>query len=198
MDEGPPSITSSERVMPREAAKIVVSGRQHDVLRALRDASAAPSHLRRRAAEILAAFDGARRRHRPRGRPGTAPGQAVAPPGRGLGRSDRIGVPRDRGRLAPGDRGDPLRWAPPGAPGEFAPEPITRILAVACEPPKRSGRAITHRAGREPPGEVAKRGIVASIATTRVNRRLREAAPQPHESWNRHNITETDPDRFEE
>ncbi|HMB04361.1 MAG TPA: helix-turn-helix domain-containing protein, partial [Isosphaeraceae bacterium] len=32
----------------------------------------------------------------------------------------------------------------PGAPGKFAPEQVTQILAVACEPPEKSGRPITH------------------------------------------------------
>ena len=31
----------------------------------------------------------------------------------------------------------------PGAPGKFTPEQVTPILAVACEPPEKSGRPIT-------------------------------------------------------
>ena len=42
--------------MPGKAAKIVVTERQHEILRTLRAAVTAPSHLRQRAAVILAAF----------------------------------------------------------------------------------------------------------------------------------------------
>ena len=49
-----PPITWSERVMPGKAAKIMVTERQYEILRALGDAVTAPSRLRRRAAVILA------------------------------------------------------------------------------------------------------------------------------------------------
>src|SRR4051794_41795795 len=55
-----PPITGSQRIMPGKAAKIRITERQQDILRTLRDAVTAPSHLRQRAALVLAAFDGAR------------------------------------------------------------------------------------------------------------------------------------------
>ena len=86
----------------------------------------------------------------------------------------------------------------PGAPGKFTPEQVTQILAVACEPPEKSGRPITHWTALELTDEVIKRGIVSSISPAQVSRYLREAALQPHKSRYWLNTTETDPARFEE
>ena len=84
----------------------------------------------------------------------------------------------------------------PGAPGTFTPEQVTQILAVACEPPAKSGRPITHGTAHELADEVVKRGIVASISPSQVGRYLREAALQPHKSRYWLNTTEKDPERF--
>ena len=73
-----------------------------------------------------------------------------------------------------------------------------QILAVACEPPEKSGRPITHWTAHELTDEVVKRGIVASISPAQVGRYLREAALQPHKSRYWLNTTEKDPARFEE
>ena len=86
----------------------------------------------------------------------------------------------------------------PGAPGKFTPEQVTQILAVACEPPEKSGRPITHWTAQELTDEVIRRGIVASISPSQVSRYLREAALQPHKSRYWLNTTEKDPARFEE
>ena len=86
----------------------------------------------------------------------------------------------------------------PGAPGKFTAEQVTQILAVACEPPEKSGRPITHWTAYELADEVVKRGIVASISTSQVGRYLREAAMQPHKSRYWLNTTEKDPEKFRE
>ncbi len=86
----------------------------------------------------------------------------------------------------------------PGAPGKFTPEQVTMILAVACEPPEKSGRPITHWTAHELADEVVKRGIVVSISTSQVSRYLREAALHPHKSRYWLNATEKDPVRFQE
>ena len=86
----------------------------------------------------------------------------------------------------------------PGAPATFTPEQVTQILAVACEPPEKSGRPITHWTAHELTDEVIKRGIVASISPSQVRRYLQEAALQPHKSRYWLNTTETDPARFQE
>ena len=51
----------------------------------------------------------------------------------------------------------------PGRPATFEPEQIAQIMAVACEGPQESGRAVTHWAPRELAEEVIKRGFVTSI-----------------------------------
>jgi transposase len=86
----------------------------------------------------------------------------------------------------------------PGAPAKFTPEQVTQILAVACEPPEKSGRPITPWTAHELTDEVVQRGIVTSISPSQVSRYLREAALQPHKSRYWLNTTETDPARFEE
>ena len=86
----------------------------------------------------------------------------------------------------------------PGAPAKFTPEQVTQILAVACEPPEKSGRPITHWTAQELTDEVIKRGIVTSISPSQVSRYLREAALQPHKSRYWLNTTEKDPAQFEE
>jgi transposase len=186
--------------MPGKAAKITITERQHDILTTLRNAVTAPSHLRQRASVILLAFDGFRN-------------EDVAEQV-GLGRRQ---VGRWRRRWAQawnklieiecGEAHAKLRRAierilsdepRPGAPATFTPEQVTRILAVACEPPEKSGRPITHWTNHELADEVVKRGIVASISPSQVGRYLREAALQPHKSRYWLNTTEKDPVRFRE
>ena len=185
--------------MPGKAAKVTVTERQHEILLTLRNATTAPAHLRQRAAVILLAFDGLRN-------------EEIADQV-GLG---RFQVGRWRRRWARAWSGlidrecretkadlrraieAVLTDAPrPGAPGKFTPEQVTQILAVACEPPAKSGRPITHWTAHELADEVVKRGIVTSISTSQVSRYLREAALQPHKSRYWLNTTEKDPERFQ-
>ena len=68
----------------------------------------------------------------------------------------------------------------PGGPATFSPEQIVQIVAVACEPPEKSGRPISHWTHRELADEVKKRQIVKDIAPRSVGRFLktgRAAAP---------------------
>ena len=67
------------------------------------------------------------------------------------------------------------------------------ILALACEPPEKSGRPITHWTAKELADEAIKRGIVPSISVTQVGRYLREAALQPHKKRYWLNTREKDP-----
>jgi transposase len=84
-----------------------------------------------------------------------------------------------------------------GNPGKFTPEQITLILALACEPPEKSGRPITHWTNAELADEAKKRGIVASISVSQVGRYLREAELQPHRSKYWLNAKEKDPQEFQ-
>jgi putative transposase len=68
----------------------------------------------------------------------------------------------------------------PGGPATFSPEQIVQIVALACEPPEKSGRPISHWTHRVLADEVKKRQIVKDIAPRSVGRFLktgRVAAP---------------------
>jgi len=68
-----------------------------------------------------------------------------------------------------------------GCGGKFTAEQIAQILAVACEPPEKSGRPVTHWTSRELTDEVVQRGIVPSISVRQVGRFLKgggASAPQ--------------------
>lgn len=70
-----------------------------------------------------------------------------------------------------------------GKPATFSPEQIVQIVAVACEPPEKSGRPISHWTSVELADEVQKRRIVRRISPRSVGRFLKTgglaAAPQP-------------------
>ena len=61
----------------------------------------------------------------------------------------------------------------PGAPATFAPEQIVQVIAVACEPPEKSGRPLDHWTARELADEVQKRQIVRAISPRTVGRFLK-------------------------
>lgn len=71
----------------------------------------------------------------------------------------------------------------PGRPCQFAPDQVARIIAVACEPPDKSGRPISHWTSSELADEVIHRGIVTSISARHVGRFLKgggtSATPEP-------------------
>ncbi len=85
----------------------------------------------------------------------------------------------------------------PGSPGKVTAEQVARIVAVACESPKLSGRPITRWTHRELRDEVVQRQIVASLSVAQVGRYLKQAALQPHRSKMWLTTTEKDPERFE-
>ncbi len=67
----------------------------------------------------------------------------------------------------------------PGTPVTFGPEQIVRIVAVACEDPrKESGRPVTHWTPPELADEARKRGIVQSISPRSVGRFLKGGRPK--------------------
>jgi putative transposase len=65
-----------------------------------------------------------------------------------------------------------------GWPGKFSSEQVTQIIAVACEPPEKCGRPVTHWTPRELADEVKKRSIVESISARQVGRFLKRCRPQ--------------------
>jgi transposase len=85
-----------------------------------------------------------------------------------------------------------------GSTGTFTAEQVTQILAVACEPPEKSGRPINRWTARELADEVRRRGIVPSISESQVSRYLAETELQPHRSKYWLNTKEKDPAVFEQ
>jgi transposase len=69
-----------------------------------------------------------------------------------------------------------------GTPPTFIAEQICTIVALACEAPQDSGRAITHWTQWEIADEAMKRGIVESISARSIGRFLKEADLKPHRS----------------
>jgi transposase len=186
--------------MPGKAAKITITECQQEILRTFSRSTTAPSRLRQRASIILMAFDGLlneeiaatvglvhRQVGRWRRRWANAWEQLIT-----------IECCESRATLRRAMEAVLTDEPRPGAPGKFTPEQVTQILAIACEPPEKSGRPITHWTAQELADEVARRGIVASISPSQVSRYLREAALQPHKSRYWLNTTEKDPRRFEE
>jgi transposase len=93
---------------------------------------------------------------------------------------------------------DVLADAPrPGAPATFRAEQVAQIVALACEPPKLSGRPIDHWTLRELRDEAIKRQIVAAISVAQVGRFLQQAAVQPHRKKMWLNTTEKEPQKFQ-
>jgi transposase len=186
--------------MPGKAAKITITECQQEILRTFSRSTTAPSRLRQRASIILMAFDGLLNEEI---------AETVGLVHRQVGRWRRrwanaweqlitIECCESRATLRRAMEAVLTDEPRPGAPGKFTPEQVTQILAIACEPPEKSGRPITHWTAQELADEVARRGIVASISPSQVSRYLREAALQPHKSRYWLNTTEKDPRRFEE
>src|SRR3954452_1707468 len=142
-----------EGAMAGSAAKVVISERQEKVLRQLSTATTVAQRLVQRATIILLAFSGVANRD-------------IAKEV-GLGRL-QVGLWRRRWqdafsnliRIECSDDPPALRKAiegllsdepRPGCPGKFTAEQLTQLIALACEPPEKSGRPITHWTGKEWP-----------------------------------------------
>lgn len=93
---------------------------------------------------------------------------------------------------------DVLSDAPrPGTPATFTAEQVSQIVALACEPPKLSGRPIDHWTLRELRDEAIARKIVTAISVSQVGRFLQQVAVQPHRKKMWLNTTEKDPQKFQ-
>jgi transposase len=186
--------------MPGSAAKVVITERQQAMLRQIAAASTSPVRLAQRAEVVLRAFAGEENR---------AIAQAIALEATAVGlwrrrwakawpkliRAECVESRAAYRRAIVAVLSDAPRS---GNPGKFTPEQITLLLALACEPPDKSGRPITHWTAAELADEAKKRGIVASISASQVRRYLREAALQPHKSRYWLNAREKDPQQFQE
>ena len=186
--------------MPGKTAKVTITERQQDLLQTIRNAPTSSAQLQQRAAIVLLAFQ-------KRGNPEIA--TAVGLSQRQVSRWRRRWADAWNRLIRIECTDSHAAWRRaieqvlhdeprPGPPGKFTPEQIVQILAVACEPPEKSGRPITHWSTRELTAEVIKRGIVPSISVAQVGRFLREAAVQPHKKRYWLNTTEKDPVLFQE
>lgn len=184
--------------MPGQARKVVITERQQPILREYSRSKTLSQQLAQRASIILLAFEGQRN-------------QDIADELR-LGRN-QVGLWRRRWQdawealcllecfetkqLRQAIR-ELLSDAPrPGCPGKFSAEQITQILAVACEPPSKSDRPITHWTAKELADEVIQRKIVPSIAVSSVSKLLQRAQLKPHRRKMWLNTTEQNPEVFQ-
>lgn len=186
--------------MPGQAAKIIITEKQQAVLQTFTRAKTTSKQLDQRAQIILLAFEGTNNIEIAR---------AIDLDRRQVGLWRRrwqesfnflVAIECEESHAAL-QRAieDVLRDAPrPGCPGKFTAEQVASILAVACEPPRNSGRPIDYWTLRELADEVVKRGIVDSISVTQVARYLAEAALWPHRSEYWLNTTEKDEALFQE
>lgn len=69
----------------------------------------------------------------------------------------------------------------PGSPATFSLEQITQLYAIACDPPEKYQRLISHWSARELADEMIQQGIVKSISERHVGRLLKEADLRPHQ-----------------
>ena len=170
--------------MPGMAAKVVITERQQQVLQAMVFSRRCPQGLAYRAEIILLAFEGLTNEEIGKKLDGERHG---------------VGIWRKRWQKAfhrltviecvekpPALRaaieevlGDLPRA---GCGGKFTSEQIARSIAVACEPPEKSGRPVTHWTPRELTDEVMTRQIVPSISVRQVGRFLKDSgAPTAQE-----------------
>ena len=152
--------------MPRRAAAILLSPEERCALEHLTRSPSTPQALARRARMILMAGDGARVDE-------TAACLGVW----------RKTVSQWRGRWLSASRSGVPVWerlsdAPrSGTPARITAEQICRIVALACEPPSRSDRPVTHWSQQELADEAMKRGIVERISQRSVGRFFKRIGP---------------------
>ena len=186
--------------MPGSAAKVVVTERQQEVLHQMIGARTSSVRLVQRATIVLAAFAGKSNEDIALevGLDRTAVGLWRRRWSKAWSQLTLIECIESRADLRRAIE-KVLSDAPrSGNPGKFTPEQITQIMALACEPPEKSGRPITHWTAAELAAEAKKRGIVESISPSQVARYLNEAKLQPHRSRYWLNAKEKDPQQFQE
>ena len=186
--------------MSGKAAKIMCTEKQHSILQQIRRSTTTPRRLVQRTGVMLMAFTGSLN---------VEIAQEI-----GLARK-QVGLWRRRWQqsfdalvaIQCGESQATLRRAikdvltdapRSGSTGTFTAEQVTQILAVACEPPERSGRPIDCWTHRELADEVVGRGIVSSISASQVGRYLAQAELQPHRRKYWLNTKEKDSEIFKQ
>lgn len=184
--------------MAGTAAKILVSERQQKLLEEFSKSRTIGTCFVQRATIILLGFAGMLN-------------EAIAPQV-GLNRN-QVGIWRQRWRdawaaLCVWECTEPHRLraaildvlsdAPrPGAPATFTADQVSQLVALACEPPKLSGRPLDHGTLRELRDEAIQRQLVTDISVSQLGRFLQQAAVQPHRKKMWLNTTQKDPQKFQ-
>ena len=184
--------------MPGKAAKVWITERQQPILIELSKSLTESQLVVQRATIVLRAFAG-QLNEQIAVEIGLGPGQVGVWRRRWQGAWEELTALecREPRRLREAIQ-EVFRDAPrSGSPGTFTAEQVTQILALACEPPARSGRPITHWTRKELHAEVLKRGI-AQISESQVGRYLKQAVLQPHRRKMWLHTKEKDPAVFEE
>ncbi|CAK0772802.1 hypothetical protein CCP3SC15_4640004 [Gammaproteobacteria bacterium] len=70
----------------------------------------------------------------------------------------------------------------PGRPDTISAEQCCQIMALACEPPEKYGRPITHWSSEELAAEAVKQGIVEKLSASHLRKVLKSKTLQPHRS----------------
>lgn len=168
--------------MPGNAAKVVITEKQQEILNEFSRSRSEPSSLSQRCSIVLLAFAGLLNED-------IAPKVGLERHQVGIWRSrwtrafDRLvlvecldGTPALRKAIR-----EVLADAPrAGSPGTFTAEQLALVFATACEPPEKSGRPITHWTHPELADELVKRQVVESISARHLGRVLDEADLKPH------------------
>ena len=156
--------------------KLIITERQQEILEDMTVSRSCPQGLALRAEMILLAFE--RRRN-------AAIAERVGYERHAVGvwrrrwkagfekliNAECVGRPGDLRRMIEEVLSDEQR---PGCPCKFDADQVAMIITVACEPPEKSGRPISHWTSPELADEVIKRGIVPSISARQVGRFLKE------------------------
>jgi putative transposase len=161
--------------MPGMAAKVVITERQQQMLQTMAFSRCCPQGLAHRAEIILLAFEGLKNEE-------IAKKLQCERHGIGTWRKRWQKAFQQLTVIECVENPPALReaieevlsdLARAGCGGKFTAEQIAQILAVACEPPEKSGRPVTHWTPKELADEVIQRGIVASISVRQVGRFLK-------------------------
>ena len=158
--------------IPGKTAKVTLTERQQDLLDTIGSAPTASSQLRQRVSIVLLAFQ-KRGNREIATEVGLSPRQVSLWRRRWAKAWDRlIRIECTQSHAALRRALEQVLHDEPrsGPPGKFTPEQIVGILAVACEPPAKSGRPITQWTAHELADEVVQRGIVPSISVAQVGR----------------------------
>jgi len=163
--------------MGGRAVEILVSERQRALLEKwVRNKADTPYRLVERCRIVLLSADGVSNAEQGR-LLGTDEQRARRWRRRWFEAQDRLAAAEEKGA---GDRdlgkliGEILNDRPrAGVTPTFSAEQLTRIIAIACEPPEESGRPVTHWTPKELADEAVERGVVESISPRHVDRLLK-------------------------